>query len=243
MLLGQRAPYPAGGGIAGYALGIASLVLVAVATAYWGREQHVPRAWRGAPEAASDRPSAALAETREKLADLQAEAARTENASLLSVRLKARVILKSAELRSTYRVIVRRDAEGRPHIRMEPKEPLNALSNWLLGHQYLGALALLLAGLHCGFKVQSPVGAATLCLLILVVASGMIGTVIYTVVARKLTGLEAALREGQATDPARLAAQQARCETALKAWLYAHAPLTVALLVIVIVHVLAVLYY
>jgi len=190
-----------------------------------------------------ERPTGALGETREKLADLQAEAAQAKEPSVLSLRSAARRIVKAAGLGARYRVIVRRGAEGKPYIRMEPKEPLNALSNWLLGHQYLGGLSLLLAGLHCGFRVQSPIGAAALFLLVLVVVSGLAGAVIYTVVAPRLTALEAALRERQVPDPAQNAAQRARCEAALKVWLYVHTPLTVALLVIAGVHVLAVLYY
>ena len=243
VVLGHRAPHPAGGGVAGYALGIGSLVLVGVATAYWGRGRHVPRTWREPVEGVAERPTGALAETREKLADLQAEGARGEGVSIWSMRLRAKRIVKAAGLRSTYRVVVRRDAEGRSYIRMDPKEPLNALSNWLLGHQYLGGVALLLAGLHCGFKVGSAVGAAALGLLAAVVVSGVVGTVIYSVAARRLTAVEARLREGQGGDPSLYAAVRARWESALKVWLYAHTPLTVAMLVIVVAHVAAVLYY
>jgi hypothetical protein len=242
-LAGNRGPYAAGGGVAGYALGIASLALIVAAGAYWGREQHAPETWRASPGAASGRPSAALAQTRERLADLQAEAAKAERPSFFVLRWKAWRILRAAGLSATYRVIVRRDAEGRPRIRMEAQDPLNALSNWLVGHQYLGVLALVAAGLHCGFRMQSPVGVAAMALLALVVLSGLAGTVIYYVAARRLTTLEAALRAAQPPDPARLAAQRARWEAAMKVWVYVHTPLTVALLVVVAAHVVAVLYY
>ena len=242
-LAGNRGPYAAGGGVAGYALGIATLALIVAAGAYWCREQHFPRAWRVAPEAVSERPSAALGETRERLADLQAEAAKAERPSFFGLRWKAWRILRAAGLSATYRVIVRRDAEGRPRIRMEAQEPLNALSNWLVGHQYLGVLALLAACLHSGFRMQSPVGVAAMALLALVVLSGLVGTAIYYVAAPRLTAIEAALREAQPPDPARLAAQRARWEAALKVWTYVHTPLTVALLVVVAAHVVAVLYY
>jgi hypothetical protein len=239
VFLGRGAPHPAGGGVVGYALGIVGVALILVAAAYWIREQRRPRTWGNPAQAPGERPSAALAQARERLADLQAEMAASKEASAFALRTAARRVVKEAGLHFTYRVTVHRDVGGRAYIRLEPKMPLPALSNWLLGHQYLGALSLLVVGLHCGFRAQSVIGWTALGLLVLVVLSGVVGTLIYMAAPPRLTAVEAAVREGQPADPA----QKTRYERALKMWLYVHAPLTIALLVVVVAHVVAVIYY
>jgi hypothetical protein len=215
-----------------------------VAAAYWIREQHTPAEWKAPREATAERQSAALAQARERLADLQAEKAHLPETSVASLRTAAQRILKAAGLSASYRVTVRRSEEDSlPRIRLEPRVPLSTLYNWLLGHQYLGGLSLLVAGLHCGFKVRSPIGAAAMCLLILVVLSGLVGTIIYALVPEKLTALEGVPRDQGAQQAAQNTPHHARYEGALKVWLYVHVPLTVALLSIVLIHVLAVFYY
>ncbi len=241
MLFGRSAPFLPGAGLAGYSLGIASFSLVLLAAAYWLRTRYEPPAWKSSEDAAPQRTSA-LSETREKLADLEADALKSGDPRFLSLRITAARLLKKAGLRAAYRLVVRRDAEGRPYIRMEPRDPAHSLSNWLLGHQYLGGLALFFVGLHCGFSARSPVGIAALSLMTLVVLSGLVGTVIYALVPARLRRLEAALREAKSPD-AVLASRCARYEAVLKVWLYVHTPATVALLTILAIHVLSVLCY
>ncbi|HEX9942674.1 MAG TPA: hypothetical protein VGG03_11695 [Thermoanaerobaculia bacterium] len=64
------------------------------------------------------------------------------------------------------------------------------LESWLQSHIYLGLLAAALILFHTGFRFHDKVAVAAFAVLIVVVASGVWGAVVYTTVPRQLTEVE-----------------------------------------------------
>jgi hypothetical protein len=61
---------------------------------------------------------------------------------------------------------------------------------WLQSHLYLGLLAAALILFHTGFRFQDKVAVSAFAVLLVVVASGVWGAVVYTAVPRRLTAVE-----------------------------------------------------
>jgi hypothetical protein len=64
------------------------------------------------------------------------------------------------------------------------------LEGWLQAHFYLGLLSIAVALFHSGFRFQDRVAVAALVLLALVVATGILGAVLYATVPRVLTEIQ-----------------------------------------------------
>jgi predicted ferric reductase len=75
------------------------------------------------------------------------------------------------------------------------------LESWLQAHVYLGLLAPVLVLLHTGFRFQDRVAVAAFVVMLVVVASGVVGALLYDTVPRRLSAVESDL------SPAEMAAQ------------------------------------
>ena len=71
------------------------------------------------------------------------------------------------------------------------------LEAWLQSHLYLGLLAAVLILFHTGFRFQDKVAVAAFAVLLVVVASGVWGALVYTSVPRRLTEVEGDLTPEQ----------------------------------------------
>lgn len=80
------------------------------------------------------------------------------------------------------------------------KSTLGTLSGWLQAHIYLGLLVVVVVVLHAGFQFRDTLATAAFWCLLLVVASGLIGVVGYSVVPRLLTDVESNLTAQQISD-------------------------------------------
>lgn len=67
---------------------------------------------------------------------------------------------------------------------------LGTMQGWTSAHVYLGLMTLLLIPLHAGFKFRVDVHTLAFMLLVLVVASGVVGVIMYRTVPPRLTLLE-----------------------------------------------------
>lgn len=70
------------------------------------------------------------------------------------------------------------------------RSTLGTLEAWLQSHIYLGLLAAVLILLHTGFRFQDKVAISAFAVLLVVVASGVWGAVVYTSAPRRLTEVE-----------------------------------------------------
>jgi len=67
------------------------------------------------------------------------------------------------------------------------------LEQWLQSHIYLGVLAMIILVLHTGGRFNDKIAVATLILVAIVVASGILGAILYVTVPRLLTEVESEL--------------------------------------------------
>lgn len=67
------------------------------------------------------------------------------------------------------------------------KSTLGTLEGWLQAHLALGLLSLLVVLFHTGFRFEDKLAVATLVVMGVVVASGLLGVLLYSVVPRRLT--------------------------------------------------------
>ncbi len=67
------------------------------------------------------------------------------------------------------------------------------LEQWMQSHIYLGLLVLVILLFHTGGRFHDKVAVATLVLVIIVVASGIVGAILYATVPRMLTEVESEL--------------------------------------------------
>lgn len=74
------------------------------------------------------------------------------------------------------------------------------LEQWLQSHIYLGVLALVLLLFHAGGRYHDKVAVSTLVVVAIVVASGIVGAVLYVTVPRMLTEVESNLTVGEISD-------------------------------------------
>jgi hypothetical protein len=73
------------------------------------------------------------------------------------------------------------------------RSTFGTLEQWLQSHIYLGILVLVILLFHTGGRFNDKVAVATLVLVIIVVASGMLGAILYATVPRMLTEVESEL--------------------------------------------------
>jgi hypothetical protein len=67
------------------------------------------------------------------------------------------------------------------------KSTLGTLEGWLQAHLVLGLLSLLVVLFHTGFRFEDKLAVATLVVMAVVVGSGLLGVLLYSVVPRRLT--------------------------------------------------------
>jgi len=85
------------------------------------------------------------------------------------------------------------------------------LEQWLQSHIYLGLLALVILLFHTGGRFNDKIAVATLILVAIVVASGIVGAVLYVTIPRLLTEVESELTVDEISDQLnQLAKQMAR---------------------------------
>ena len=73
------------------------------------------------------------------------------------------------------------------------RSTFGTLEQWLQSHIYLGLLVLVILVFHTGMRFNDKVAVATLILVIIVVASGIFGAILYVTVPRLLTEVESNL--------------------------------------------------
>jgi hypothetical protein len=77
------------------------------------------------------------------------------------------------------------------------RSTFGTLETWLQSHLYLGILAAVLILFHTGFRFHDKVAVAAFAVLVVVVASGIWGALVYTAVPRRLTEAEGDLTPEQ----------------------------------------------
>ena len=91
------------------------------------------------------------------------------------------------------------------------RSTLGSLEGWLHAHVWLGLLAAVLVLLHTGFRFEDRVAVAAFLLLLAVVATGLVGALLYQTLPRRLSGVESNLTGADiSTDLNRMAASMAR---------------------------------
>ncbi|HEU4888263.1 MAG TPA: hypothetical protein VFV49_10275 [Thermoanaerobaculia bacterium] len=73
------------------------------------------------------------------------------------------------------------------------RSTFGTLEQWMQSHIYLGVLVLVILLFHTGGRFNDKVAVATLVLVIIVVASGIVGAILYATVPRMLTEVESEL--------------------------------------------------
>lgn len=73
------------------------------------------------------------------------------------------------------------------------RSTFGTLEQWLQSHIYLGLLVLVVLIFHTGMRFNDRIAVATLILVIIVVASGIFGAILYVTVPRMLTEVESNL--------------------------------------------------
>ncbi|MGZ5445124.1 MAG: hypothetical protein ACXW5U_15970 [Thermoanaerobaculia bacterium] len=73
------------------------------------------------------------------------------------------------------------------------RSTFGTLEQWLQSHIYLGLLVLVVLVFHTGMRFDDKIAVATLILAIIVVASGILGAILYVTVPRLLTEVESNL--------------------------------------------------
>lgn len=80
------------------------------------------------------------------------------------------------------------------------KSRFGRLETWLQSHVYLGLLSLAVVLFHTGWRFEDRLAVAALVALVLVVATGLVGAVLYTTVPRLLTEVESDLAPAEMSD-------------------------------------------
>lgn len=225
---------PAGGGtVVGYVLGALGLGLMLLAGGYTLRRRLRPGSFGETIARQDPEREQRLARLNEAIADLQVAAAgQRETASHL--RKAAEAAVKGAGFAGEIGVDVLAGEAASPLLRLIPREHPGRLENWLMAHQYLGAVVVLVVGLHAGFQWRGAVAKVAVLLTVLTVASGFVGSIGYLLGPRWLMR-----GERSPLDTSR----EAVLRKLTQGWLCVHVALTGALLGAVLVHVLSVLYY
>lgn len=80
------------------------------------------------------------------------------------------------------------------------RSTFGTLEQWLQSHIYLGLLVLVVLIFHTGMRFNDRIAVATLVLVIIVVASGIFGAILYVTVPRMLTEVESNLSVEEMSD-------------------------------------------
>lgn len=176
----------------GLTFGILAFTCMLIATAYAGRKRWRPlvaqRSLGGRRWALRKRRrrEARISEARTAILELQADISRRSLADPAEIIRRAGHILRSAKASHMLRAELETERDGANRIWLLPKEPPGNLENWLLAHSYLGFLAVLLVGLHSGFRFGGVVAMLGVVLAGIVGVSGLVGSVLYLVIPRAL---------------------------------------------------------
>jgi hypothetical protein len=124
----------------------------------------------------------ALERAQSELAGLQQRVLRRELAGAAAIRGEARTILRRNGVQRVLRVDVERDerAIGLLSVRCAPRQPLGTLAAWLHAHVFWGIAAALVVWFHGGARCGTTMGLLLNGLSALVIASGMLGAVLWT---------------------------------------------------------------
>jgi hypothetical protein len=91
------------------------------------------------------------------------------------------------------------------------RSTFGTVEQWMQSHIYLGILALVILIFHAGGRFNDKVAVATLILVAIVVASGVLGAILYVAVPRMLTEVESNLTAAEISEQLnQLAKQMAR---------------------------------
>jgi predicted membrane channel-forming protein YqfA (hemolysin III family) len=91
------------------------------------------------------------------------------------------------------------------------RSTFGTMEQWLQSHIYLGVLAMVILLFHTGGRFHDTIAVTTLLLVAIVVASGILGAVLYVTVPRLLTEVESNLTVDEVSDQLnQLAKQMAR---------------------------------
>src|SRR5229473_1799724 len=91
------------------------------------------------------------------------------------------------------------------------RSTFGTVEQWMQSHIYLGILVLVILIFHTGGRFDDKVAVATLILVAIVVASGVLGAILYVTVPRLLTEVESNLTADELSDQLnQLAKQMAR---------------------------------
>ena len=223
-----------GGTVGGYVLGMVGMALIVFASCYSIRRRLVPRNLKQTVGKADPQREERLARLNAAVADLQVAAAKRggKAAALLQA---ARGAVEEAGFRRQIDVEVLAGDDGTSVIRLVPREHPGRLENWLMAHQYLGMLIVLVVLLHASFRFRGVLSSVVMVLTLATAVSGMLGSAIYVLVPRLLLRAEGVQggAEGTTAWPERI----------LVVWLYVHVLLTGVLLGALLVHVVSILYY
>ena len=80
------------------------------------------------------------------------------------------------------------------------RSTFGTLEQWMQSHIYLGVLVLIILFFHTGGRFNDKVAVTTLVLVIIVVASGIAGAILYATVPRMLTEVESELTVEEIAD-------------------------------------------
>ncbi len=127
----------------------------------------------------------------EQLQALQGQALRNPRLKPTELRRQARKILKDHGVRRYIRARVAGGKGQGLRLQVERREWVGRLQTWYYGHLTLGCLSVPLILAHAGFRFGNPIATLAFVFLVGVVASGIVGYVIYLVGPPALTQVEA----------------------------------------------------
>jgi hypothetical protein len=125
-----------------------------------------------------------------KLQALQRQVLRNPRDDVKKIRQEAKKILAENEVARHIRVRVSGGRGQQLQLTMERREWAGRLEVWYYWHLMLGSLSLLLILTHAGFRFGNLIATVALLFLVGVVATGVLGYIIYWVVPPALTRIE-----------------------------------------------------
>jgi hypothetical protein len=183
---------PSGRTRQGLVLGILGFAAMVGALLYSVRRRFIGRAMRQIRVSTDGRKDIQARERRAvaQLQTLQRQALRNPQLKPAALRRQAREILREHEVTRTIRVRFSRGTGKGVKLDIERKEWAGRLEVWYHWHLMLGCLAVLLILTHAGFRFGNVVATLAFLCLVGVVASGILGYVLYRVIPPALTRIE-----------------------------------------------------
>lgn len=147
---------------------------------------------RFSPEFAWKASLPALERAQSELTELQNRVVRREVGTPRAIRREADRILRRHSVHRVLAVAIEPDPRivGLLRVRAGPREALGRLAKWLHAHVYLGLAAALIVWFHGGLRSQSTIGLLLNVLSYVVIGSGVLGAVLWTVGPTWLTRAE-----------------------------------------------------